>query len=197
MNVSTDMDMMEADPSNATGASAAAVQNEVARGMLTTARLLVNQGKPAEALQAIVMAMRTKGGEGAVVQILQRARELYTNNLQATSEADELASLFAECAIAETQPVTPELSPLQAQTPNTSVVVSDVCKTPILTESGRKQIMFDAFNDGSSFICLKCGGLVSVNRKDEHCAYCSEMIGLSFLGDEIIDKVRQERKYEY
>jgi hypothetical protein len=41
----------------------------------------------------------------------------------------------------------------------------------ILAESGRKQIILDAFADGSSFICLKCGGLFSTSRKDEHLTY--------------------------
>lgn len=112
--------------------------------------------------------MRTKGGEDAVRLALDRARELYRNKIQECAAADELASLFAECAIEEAIPSKPESSDhnMVEQT-----VELDVRKTSILAESGRKQVMLDAFADGSSFVCLQCGGLVSNHRKDEHFAY--------------------------
>ncbi|KAG0503280.1 hypothetical protein HPP92_003352 [Vanilla planifolia] len=144
--------------------------------LLATARQLVAEGKPSLALQAVVMAMRSEGGEPAVLQTLNRARELYRNRLQAASAADELASMFAECAIAEARtlgPVPEQSSPvaLQATSPALQLNTDD---TSILAMSGRKQIILDAFADGSSFICLKCGGLVSSHRKDEHFMYwCS------------------------
>ncbi|KAL8141118.1 hypothetical protein V2J09_007139 [Rumex salicifolius] len=161
---SSDMDMMEAAPS----AAASAVQDDSAAALLVVARQLVNQGKPSQALQAVVTAMKTTGGEGAVARILQRARELYRNKLmQARSEADELASLFAQCAIAEAQPEKAEPFDVQLQ----SLTESDAYKASILVQTGRKQIMLDASSDGSSFICLQCGGLVGSNRRDEHYAY--------------------------
>ncbi|XP_057973617.1 uncharacterized protein LOC131161694 [Malania oleifera] len=139
------------------------------RELLTLARQLINQGKPSHALQAVVMAMRSKGGEDAVFQALHRARELYQNKLQASAAADQLASLFAECAIAEAQPLTSN-EPSLCDTVGPSVA-PDAHETSILAETGRTQIVLDAFSDGSSFICLQCGGLVSNHRKDEHYAY--------------------------
>lgn len=127
----------------------------------------------------VVMAMKTKGGDEAVFYILERARELYRSKLQASAEADKLASLFAECVIAEAQPVRsepapslPSLSQLPTS-PFTSpdAIDCDAYGKSILAETGRKQIVLDAFSDGSSFICLQCGGLVSNHRKDEHYAY--------------------------
>lgn len=181
MNETKDMEMMEVGenvnvtPSNST-------QNDVAAsGFLALARQLVDQGKPSQALQAVVMAMRTKGGEEAVFYIFQRARELYRSKLQTSAEADQLASLFAECAIAEAQPSGGEPPPSSpspsfptSSTPPsipTHELESDARGKSILAESGRKQIVLDAFSDGSSFICLQCGGLVSNHRKDEHYAY--------------------------
>lgn len=144
-------------------------QVDPVKGLLTLARQLVDQGKPSQALQAVVMAMTTRGGEEAVYQALSRARELYRNKIQASSVADELASLFAECAIAEALPSsTPE--PTQSVTMSQSFE-PDVHGTSILAETGRKQIMLDAFSDGSSFVCLQCGGLVSSHRRDEHYAF--------------------------
>ncbi|KAL2894551.1 Glutamine--fructose-6-phosphate aminotransferase [isomerizing] [Bienertia sinuspersici] len=185
MNATSDMEMMEV-AENVTPLP----QNDVASGYLALARQYIDQGKPSEALQAVVMAMRTKGGEEAVSYIFQRAGELYRSKLQASAEADELASLFAECAIAEAYPPGSEPSqpsPLPyATSPSVPVpsfststlpnvlaheLESDARGKSILAESGRKQIVLDAFSDGSSFICLQCGGLVSNHRKDEHYAY--------------------------
>ncbi|XP_077211576.1 uncharacterized protein LOC143846869 [Tasmannia lanceolata] len=142
--------------------------DEKIAGLLSLARQLISQGKPSLALQAVVMAMRSSGGDTAVFQTLHRARELYRNKLQANAGADELASLFAECAIAEAQPVNSEVVPFDTR--GTSPM-PDADGTSILAKSGRQQIMLDAFSDGSSFICLQCGGLVSNQRKDEHLAY--------------------------
>ncbi|PHT30459.1 hypothetical protein CQW23_29926 [Capsicum baccatum] len=143
-------------------------QDGVVRDMLTTARQLIDQGKPSQALQAVVAAMRTKGGEQAVFQALSRAQDLYRNKIQTNAAADELASLFAECAIAEAIPALSQPSEHNTVDKPTEV---DAHGSSILSETGRKQIMLDAFSDGSSFVCLQCGGLVSTHRKDEHYSF--------------------------
>ncbi|KAK8476476.1 hypothetical protein V6N13_059111 [Hibiscus sabdariffa] len=169
-----DNDMMEME----VAASAAAPplqqgQDDVGKDLLGMARNLVDQGKPSQALQAVVMAMRTRGGDEAVFQSLYRAREVYRTRMQENTAVDQLASLFAECVIAEVQPIKGESLPCVTNVPP---VVSDAHGTSILAETGRMQIVLDAFSDGSSFICLQCGGLVSNNRKDEHYAYwCGNM----------------------
>ncbi|XP_037493812.1 uncharacterized protein LOC105630921 isoform X2 [Jatropha curcas] len=114
------------------------------------------------------MAMRTKGGDEAVFQSLNRARELYRNRMQENTAVDQLAALFAECAIAEAQPSTMETLACNVGGPS---IPPDAHVNSILAETGRMQIVLDAFSDGSSFICLQCGGLVSNHRKDEHYAY--------------------------
>ncbi|ESQ32525.1 hypothetical protein EUTSA_v10005720mg [Eutrema salsugineum] len=146
-----------------------------ARDFLSAARRLVDQGEPSQALQAVVMAMRTQGGDEAVLQILNRTRELYKRRIQETASIDQLASIFAECAITEAQPLGHE--PASTDLFGTKgTVAADARGISILEKSGRSQIMLDAFADGSSFICLQCGGLVSIHRRDEHYAYwCSNM----------------------
>lgn len=117
--------------------------------------------------------MKNRGGDEAVFQSLDRARELYKSRLQQNAAADQLASLFAECAIAEVQPALTEplTEPSATTVTNPPSVTTDANGTSILAESGRMQVVLDAGSDGSSFICLKCGGLVSIQRKDEHYAY--------------------------
>ncbi|KAJ6807872.1 uncharacterized protein M6B38_169645 [Iris pallida] len=152
------------------------MDESMTRSLLAMARQLIEEGKPSAALQAVMAAMKSQGGEQAVFQILQRARELYSN-MQGNSAADELASLFEACSIAETQP----LGHGQPQAPGGGIppmpvpsLLNAVTDASVLAIGGRKQVMLDAFSDGSSFICLRCGGLVSNLRKDEHLAYwCS------------------------
>ncbi|CAK9317130.1 unnamed protein product [Citrullus colocynthis] len=162
-------DMMEAEfPSTKAG------EGDSVRHLLALARQFINQRKPSQALQAVVMAMRTQGGDAAVFQSLHRARELYRTRLQETADVDQLASLFAECAIAEAEPLNPEPTEINSNISSSSVV--DAHGNSILAETGRMQVVMDAFSDGSSFICLQCGGLVSNNRKDEHYAYwCAQI----------------------
>ncbi|KAI0492541.1 hypothetical protein KFK09_026814 [Dendrobium nobile] len=162
----------------ATAAGCDAVELPVLAGrengwpLLDLARQLVTQGKPSLALQAVVMAIKSAGGDQAVRQTLVRAQELYINRVRADAAAAELASLFAECAIAEAQPPNPVLPPpLEQINATNQTLLQDASDTSILAQSGRMQIMLDAFADGSSFVCLKCGGLVSNHRKDEHFMY--------------------------
>jgi len=119
-------------------------------------------------LEQVVVAVKNKGGDEAVFQSLSRAREQYRSRLQQNAAADQLASLFAECAIAEVQPAMVEPSATNITSPSTT---ADANGTSILAESGRTQVVLDAVSDGSSFICLKCGGLVSNTRRDEHYTY--------------------------
>ncbi|PON65032.1 hypothetical protein PanWU01x14_119490 [Parasponia andersonii] len=181
MDNRSDAEMMEMETETETAAavgaqpegeevasSASSSQGNGLWDLLTLARQLINQGKPSQALQAVVMAMRTGGGDEAVFRSLHRARELYRSRLQENVAADQLASLFAECAIAEAQPLKSELL---SNNVGDSWVVPDAHGNSILAETGRMQIVLDAFSDGSSFICLQCGGLVSNHRRDEHYAY--------------------------
>ncbi|CAA0408299.1 hypothetical protein AtNW77_Chr5g0132001 [Arabidopsis thaliana] len=173
MNSDPETQMMDADSTETFMLD----KPSTARDFLSAARRLVDQGEPSQALQAVVMAMRNQGGDEAVLQILNRTRELYKRRIQETASMDQLASIFAECAITEAQP-------LALDEPTTSkdlfgtkeTVTADAHGISILEKSGRSQIMLDAFADGSSFICLQCGGLVSIHRRDEHYAYwCSNM----------------------
>ncbi|KAI3673049.1 hypothetical protein L6452_39158 [Arctium lappa] len=161
-----DSDMMDSDAPMTSSSEISSIsdQIEVARRLLILARQFIDQGKPSQALQAVVTAMRANGGEVAAFQALNRAKEAYRNKIHETNAANELASLFAECAIAEASIQESSLSSNPAFEP-------DASGTSILAETGRKQVVVDAFSDGSSFVCLQCGGLVSNSRKDEHYAF--------------------------
>ncbi|CAN6243114.1 unnamed protein product [Urochloa humidicola] len=163
-----DVEMELAPEAPAQPQAPAPVQETAGEGwsMLTRARALLEEGKPSLALQAVLLAIRSQGGEQALLQTMNRARELYAQRLQASPSVDELASLLAQCAIAEAQSTNAPQGP--GSDPVDMLNSDEAC---ILAVSGRKQVILDAFADGSSFICLKCGGLYSTSRKDEHLAY--------------------------
>lgn len=168
---------VEEDPSGSSRPHQTQNQDEAIQiqSLLALARQRINEGSPGQALQAVVMALKASGGESAVLHTLQRARELYNNRMQVNLAADQLASLFAECAIAEASPSAAPPGPTFHHGHfNAGSLVENSSEASILAENGRMQVVMDAFADGSSFICLRCGGLVSNTRKDEHIAYwCS------------------------
>ncbi|XP_051139986.1 uncharacterized protein LOC127257559 [Andrographis paniculata] len=160
-----DDEMMDAEGSAPPQTAGSSSGPDDVRSLLEKARRLIDQGRPSQALQAVIMAMQMQGGDESVVRRLSSAGENYRIRAQECAAADELASLFAECAIAEVNPQQPGF--LQ-QKKDQNLALPDPDGNSILAETGRTQIMLDAFSDGSSFICLRCGGLVSNHRRDEH-----------------------------
>lgn len=130
--------------------------------ILEHARQLIDHGKHSVALQAVVMALKVFGGDQVVVHTMNRAREMYLSKIRSVDATDELASLFADCAISEALPITEEAK-------RESFIAN--MNRSVLAESGREQIVLDAYLDGTNFICLQCGGLVSNLRQDEHRTY--------------------------
>ncbi|PIN26144.1 hypothetical protein CDL12_01099 [Handroanthus impetiginosus] len=185
----TDAEMMEAEALAPPQAwSSNSDPSDVPRNLLAMARQLVDQGKPSQALQAVtfilflpspsylliillwlrvVMAMKIQGGDEAVAQVLNRARELYRNKTQALSMVDELASLFAECAIAKAMPMPSKQNNFKIkQMP--SPLNHTVKRLQYLLRRAGSKSCSSVYSDGSSFICLQCGGLVNNHRKEEH-----------------------------
>ncbi|XP_057252066.1 uncharacterized protein LOC125494173 [Beta vulgaris subsp. vulgaris] len=120
--------------------------------------------------------VRRERGQEAVYDILQRARHLYRSSLKASAsaEADQLASLFADCVIAEAQHIgtQPPSSPLPLRSSSPAPPSVSVSESDSYEKSGRKQIVLEAFSDGFSFICLRCGDLVRIHLKGEHYTWC-------------------------
>ncbi|XP_024393988.1 uncharacterized protein [Physcomitrium patens] len=168
---------------NSLGAGVGEFRREVSREdiatLLVVARRNLNEGNPGGALQAVVAALRSVGGEQAVTTALRRAREVYENNVRINEATDELTTLFAQCAIATLPPnrTSDAPEPMAVETTlQERIMLSsfDVVRSSILAESGREQVVYDASADGSSFLCQQCGGVVSNSRRDEHLSYwCS------------------------
>jgi len=176
-----------------------------ASALLALARERIGEGRPAAALEAIVAALRMRGGEAAVLQTLHRARIMHQTGSAPNGGADQLASLFAQCVLAESASAAvrgPDADQAEAMvqdvnhrpqgmTGSSNGVMQhymEDCqenhreasqleedgergqpgRVPILAEGGRLQVVRDAYADGSSFLCLRCGGILKAARKDEH-----------------------------
>lgn len=111
---------------------------------LSQARQLIKDGRPSAALEIIVELLRktNRGDERAVLKVLQEAKEATRQKGMLTKEEYQeiLGSLEGKASTQD----------------------------PILSEEGKEQIMRDAYADGSSFICKKCGALVPVKRMKQH-----------------------------
>ncbi|KAL3693320.1 hypothetical protein R1sor_006971 [Riccia sorocarpa] len=179
---------MEPDPVSVTENGRHDVNMDAIGSLLAIARQRINEGNPSLALQAVVLALRAAGGEGAVLQAFSRARENYYSQRQANSAVDELSALFADCGITDIQSLNVTAngnSPMEnghvvpsgAQDMDAveGTVPTHQNAAPILAESGRLQVVVDASTDGSSFVCANCGGVVSMMRRDEHFQFwCSQ-----------------------
>ncbi|BBN06768.1 hypothetical protein MPTK1_3g23770 [Marchantia polymorpha subsp. ruderalis] len=176
---------MEPIPISITDNSRHEISMDGIASLLAMARQRINEGNPSLALQAVVIALRASGGERAVLQAFSSAREIYRTERVAIDPVDELSALFADCGITDIHSINfssnggphtatpvPSMQDLDMMEGNTSRIP---ISAPILAESGRLQVVMDASADGSSFVCLQCGGVVSNLRRDEHLQFwCSQ-----------------------
>ncbi|OAE29355.1 hypothetical protein AXG93_4831s1140 [Marchantia polymorpha subsp. ruderalis] len=160
---------MEPIPISITDNSRHEISMDGIASLLAMARQRINEGNPSLALQAVVIALRASGGERAVLQAFSSAREIYRTERVAIDPVDELSALFADCGITDIHSINfssnggphtatpvPSMQDLDMMEGNTSRIP---ISAPILAESGRLQVVMDASADGSSFVCLQCGGV--------------------------------------
>jgi hypothetical protein len=111
--------------------------------LLSITRDNLAEKNPHQALAALLHAVRLTRGEDAILDVLSQAKA------QAEAAIDRQVQ---QEAIEEAYRISALL--LQQDT--------------ILAESGDQCILRDAFEDGSSVLCAKCGGLVARVRWDSH-----------------------------
>ncbi|KAJ7537751.1 hypothetical protein O6H91_11G020600 [Diphasiastrum complanatum] len=172
----------------AAGDSRAAINSATLRAILQQARNFLDEGKPSLALQAVIAALRATGGEQSVFKALTHARNLHQQQRRQEIATDELTALFAECAIAEVSGGTYACNQSHQHSTSASENTAELFREEsmglkdsgdilnrlqdsILAESGRTQVVLDASQDGSSYTCFQCGGIVSNMRRDEHAAF--------------------------
>ncbi len=111
--------------------------------LLNITRSNIADSNPEQALAALLHAVRITRGEDAIFDVLNQARE------RATAEIDQ--QVLRE-------------SHEQARRISEELMRQDT----FLSERGEEDILRDAFEDGSSIVCVKCGGLVAKVRWESH-----------------------------
>ncbi len=116
--------------------------SEAVRMLLDISREKIAQGNGEEALAAVLHAVRLTQGEDAIMDVLSEAKRRSEERFEAEVEK-QLNVARGMCR-----------DLLRQET--------------ILMETGSEDILRQAFEDGSSVVCRKCGALVSVARWEVH-----------------------------
>lgn len=114
------------------------------------AREALRKGNAFKALEHVVLAIQKTRGEGAILQVLDEAKKAAKERGYMTEEE------FAEL--------------------NGTLEGADATEEPIISERGKEQILRDAYADGSSILCKRCGALVPVKRKSNHDQFWCEAL---------------------
>ena len=114
-------------------------EEEAIKQLLAITRQQIADGNGKEALENVIRAIIKNSGEASVMRIL--------------GEANKRAKLEKEKEI--------------------RIMIQKTCEELVnqesfLLEMGDEDILIDAFKDGSSVVCQKCKGLISVERAEAH-----------------------------
>jgi predicted ArsR family transcriptional regulator len=111
--------------------------------LLNITRTELADNKPQQALAALLHAIRLTRGEDAIMEVLSEAKRKCMADIdqQVERESFEQARRITELLMHQ---------------------------DTFLSERGEEDILKDAFEDGSSVLCRKCGGLVAKARWESH-----------------------------
>ncbi len=115
--------------------------------LLQTSRDSIAQGNIQDALSAVIKAIVATSGEASVLKVLDAASAKVKKEKER-----EMRSAMRKCC--------------------EDLINQDT----LLSEMGDEEILIDAFQDGSSVVCQRCGGLVSVERAESHSLYWCEAL---------------------
>lgn len=119
--------------------------------LLQITRDEIADSNPQQALVALLHAVRLTRGEGAIIEVLDMAKAQARREVEQQGMQERLQDAQRMCELL-----------VQSET--------------LLSERGEQEILKDAFEDGSSVICTKCGALVARVRWESHRDYwCSAL----------------------
>jgi hypothetical protein len=130
--------------------------------LLEVTKSKISEGSKNDALATLLHAIRLSSGEDSIIRILDQAKK----------KAEEDATMQNQL----------EVDSLSYATNAIEKIQEEDC---FLSERGEEDILKDAFQDGSSIICQKCGGLVKAERWKAHSdSWCPALEGVSSDSDE-------------
>lgn len=125
--------------------------------LLSIARDKLNRGCGDEALSIVMEVIRaTKGDEAVMATLDSMKQRLQDKELQ--SNIDRMCNKLEEDLYIDDECI------LEADRLCQHLEQQDT----LLLEKGREDILRDAFQDGSSIVCVNCGDLIARNRWKQH-----------------------------
>lgn len=121
--------------------------------LLNITRSEIADNNPHQALASLLHVIRLTRGEDAILHVLDEAKRKMTADIDEAVMQSKLHEAHRISALL-----------LEQDT--------------VLSESGQQHILRDAFEDGSSVLCSKCGDLVSRARWEAHTQYWCDSASL-------------------
>ena len=144
--------------------------SDVVKLLIERSRSSIEDGDKDDALASLLHAIRLTSGEASILGILDAAKkkidEEYENRgkkSQIRGARDALEELLERSA----DSIIGERTCLQYLFLNQSSI-SDFTTNILLFTGGDDDILHDAFVDGSSVVCTKCGSLIARSRAEAH-----------------------------
>mmetsp|Transcript_28801 Transcript_28801/g.27584 ORF Transcript_28801/g.27584 Transcript_28801/m.27584 type:complete len:161 (-) Transcript_28801:692-1174(-) len=132
--------------------------------LLEVTKSKISEGSKDDALATLLHAIRLSSGEDSIIRILDQAKK------KAEEDATMQDQEAADCLSYATNAI--------------EKIQEEDC---FLSQRGEEDILKDAFQDGSSLICQKCGGLVKAERWEAHSdSWCPALEGASDSDEESI-----------
>lgn len=146
--------------------------SQTVQTLLEHSRTRIESGDRDAALACLIQAITLTRGEAAVVEVLTAAKERYEASLPPRAGAGAGSGAGAGGGRAGFESQNREKARLHRQMLEMALQASEelVQRPSILADrdDGSEEILRDAFEDGSSVICAKCGGLVKQQRWEAH-----------------------------
>jgi len=120
--------------------------SQVVEMLLRITRSEIADNNPQQALASLLHVIRLTRGEDAILHVLDEAKRKMTADIDEAVLQSKLHEAHRISALL-----------LEQDT--------------VLSESGQQHILRDAFEDGSSVLCSRCGDLVSRMRWEAHMQY--------------------------
>ena len=111
--------------------------------LLDHTRSKISEGCKDDALASLLHAIRISSGEESIIRILDQAKKRVDDDYALRDHSSAVTSAM-------------------------NAIKSMLEQDSFLSERGEEDILRDAFQDGSSIICQKCGGLVPQTRWEVH-----------------------------
>eukprot|EP00873_Tetraselmis_striata_P033099 jgi/Tetstr1/453363/TSEL_040353.t1 len=142
---------------------------EQVRALLQQGHAKLESGDVGGALQCVATALTAVGGSGALMPAIQAAIERWNAGVRSRADVDDLTHLLSSISLLAPQPADHHAAGGPAPMAEDQAALPPPALTPpILAETGREGITQCAMDDGSSYMCRACGGLVPRGRQEHH-----------------------------